>query len=201
MKKRIITIGRQYGCGGVEIGKQLAEDLNIPFYDKEILKLVADKNGIRESYFYLADERVEKGLLERLVKNLSNSKKHAGRDLTDEHLFELQSEVIRGLAEEESCIIVGRLADYVLRDREDVLSVFIHASEETRVKHLVECHNLEEEEAKRLIKKRDKEREDYCTHYSGRVWADARNYTICVDSGVLGEAKSMEVIRDIFCAE
>lgn len=134
-KKLIVTIGRQYGSGGSEIGARLAKELGIHFYDKNILRMNSDQSGIKESYYYLADEKAGNKLLYKIVKSLTPEKGSPsfGSDLVSaDNLFRFQSEVIRKLAAEESCVIMGRCADYVLEGAEGLVRVFLYADMEYR---------------------------------------------------------------------
>ncbi|SCP95997.1 cytidylate kinase-like family protein [Anaerobium acetethylicum] len=200
MKRTIITIARQYGCGGSEIGKRLAEEFGIDFYDREILKIVADESGVKESYFHLADEKVASSLLYKIVSGLtpkSAAPLSEGGPLGDENLFKIQSEVIRNLAEKSSFVIVGRLAEYVLKDRSNVVSVYLHADEEFRIRRMSEINAMDETETVKLLKKRDRERAEYCRHYTGRNWGDANYYTLAIDTGRVGINQTVEIIRKL----
>ncbi len=138
-KKLIVTIGRQYGSGGSEIGARLAKELGIHFYDKNILRMNSDQSGIKESYYYLADEKAGNKLLYKIVKSLTPEKGSPsfGSDLVSaDNLFRFQSEVIRKLAAEESCVIMGRCADYVLEGAEGLVRVFLYADMEYREKRI-----------------------------------------------------------------
>lgn len=198
MKKIIITIARQYGCGGREIGKRLAEEFGIEFYDREILRIVADKSGVRESYFHAADEKVATSLLYKIVSSLTPKSAEPlseGGPLGDENLFKLQSEVIRKLADKSSFVIVGRLAEHVLKDRDDVISVYLHADEEFRIKRASAENAMDEVETAKILRKRDKERAEYCRHYTGRNWGDANYYMLSVNTGRIGIDKTVDIIK------
>lgn len=196
-QKKIITIARQYASGGTEIARKLAKELGIHFYDKEILHMAAKETGIRESYFYLADESRSNTLIERIAKGLK--RKTIEDDMfSPDNLFRFQSQMIEELADRESCVIVGRLADYVLAGRSDLISVYIHSDLDYRIAYAVQNRNLSEAEARVLIEKRDRERADYCKHYSGRVWGDANAYTISLNAGAIGEDKAVALIKGLF---
>ena len=197
-KHVVITIGRQFGSGGTEIGRRLAEELGIAFYDKEILHMASEQSGIKESYFHLADERPGNKLLYKIVDGLSPKAYSPVRTVNstkDENLFLFQSEIIRQLAEEQSFVIMGRLADYILKDRENVVKVFIHAREDYRVWHMLEYHDYEEESALKLVRKKDREREEFCRYYSGRKYRNAEDYTVCADSSAVSRERIVGMIK------
>lgn len=196
-KNIVITIARQYGSGGKTVGEMLAEKLGIHFYDKELIKLASDESGINEALFAKADEKVKTMKLFHL-----NKSEYSGELLppesdaftSDDNLFNYQAKVIRKLAEQESCVIVGRCADYVLKDYDNVLSVFVHAPKDFCMEQAAKKHSMNERELERFIAKTDKYRSDYYKYYSGREWTDARNYDLCLDSSKLGFERCVEEI-------
>ena len=155
----VICIGRQFGSGGREIGCAVAEKLGIPFYDKEILKKAAKDSGIVEELFENADEKP-----------------------TNDKLFLFQTDAIRKMADESSCVFIGRCADYILRERKDMFSVFIHAPLELRVQRICRLYNLEEDAARALIKKTDRSRANYHNFYADRDWGAAGSYDMSINS-------------------
>ena len=181
MNNVVITIARQYGSGGRTIGEMLAKKLNVHYYDKELMKLASDDSGINEALFVNADEKVKSTKLFHIAK-----KEYHGElippesdDFTStDNLFNYQAKIIRDLAKEESCVIIGRCADYVLKDYPNVLSVFIHAPKELE----------------RFINKTDKHRAEYYKYHTGREWTDARNYDLCLDSSKLGYERCVDEI-------
>lgn len=200
-KKLIITIGRQYGSGGNEIGRKLAEELGIDFYDKNILRMNSDKSGIKESYFHLTDEKAGNRLLYRIISGMTPELKEPsfGSDLISaDNLFRFQSEVIRKLAEEESCVIVGRCADYVLEDMDgiDLVRVFIYADMEARLRRVKEKELYAPEDVKKNVKRIDKERRNYYRYYTGRSWADPENYDLLVNTSTAGIKGSVRLIEE-----
>ncbi|MCP1101587.1 cytidylate kinase [Aequitasia blattaphilus] len=197
MENIVITIARQYGSGGRTVGKMVAEKLNIPFYDREILRMASDESGINESLFNQVDEKLEKNSLFRISKDLYDGKiiPPDSDDYTStKNLFNFQAKIIKELAESESCVIVGRAADFVLKDYENVMSVFVHADEKFCLERAMERNSMTEEEMLRYMLKRDKFRGDYYKHYTGQEWWDARNYDLCLNSGKLGFEKCMDEI-------
>ena len=195
-KHVVITIGRQYGSGGAEIGKQLAEKLGISFYDKNILRINADESGIKESYFHLADEKAGSRLLYRIVQGLRPEKASPsfGSDLTSaDNLFRFQSEVIKKLAEAESCIIIGRCADYILEGTDDLVRIHLNADLESRKERIKE-RTPEETDVLRAIRKVDRERNDYYRYYTGRDWANSENYDLVINTTKPGISGTVSII-------
>lgn len=198
MEKVVITIARQYGSGGRTIGQMLSKELGIHYYDKELLKLASEESGIHERLFAGVDEKLKNSPLLRITKKIYQGQliPPESEDFTSmENLFNYQAKVIKELAEEESCIIIGRCADYVLRDYDNVLSVFIHAPEDYCIEQARQKLSMPDREIKKFIQKTDKERRDYYRHYTGREWTDARNYDLCLDSSKLGMERCIEEIQ------
>ena len=198
MEKVVITIARQYGSGGRTIGQMLSEELGIPYYDKELLKKASEDSGIHERLFAGADEKLKNSPLLRITKKGYQGQlipPESGGFTSMENLFNYQAKVIKELAEEESCIIIGRCADYVLRDYDNVLSVFVHAPEAYCIEQAKAKLSMPDKEIRKYIQKTDKERAEYYKHYTGREWTDARNYDLCLDSSKLGMQKCIEEIK------
>lgn len=198
MEKVIITIARQYGSGGKTIGQMLAKDMGIPFYSREILRLASDDSGIREDLFNRADERLRNNPLFGASKKVYKGElitPDKGDFVSDENLFNYQAKVIKELADKGSCVIVGRCADFVLRDRDDMVSVFVHASKEYCMARAMERNSMTEREMEKFIAKTDKYRSDFYHYYTGNAWNDARNYDLCLNSGKLGFEKCVEEIK------
>lgn len=198
MDKVVITIARQYGSGGRTVGKMLAKDLGIPYYDKELLKKASEESGINEGLFAGADETLKNSPLLRITKKVYQGQliPPDSNDFTSaENLFNYQAKVIKQLAEEESCVIIGRCADYVLRDYDNVLSVFVHAPEDYCIEQAKKKLAMSEKEVKKFIQKTDKQKEEYYKHFTGREWSDARNYDLCLDSSKLGYEKCVAEIK------
>jgi cytidylate kinase len=196
-KNVVITINRQYGSGGRTVGEMLAAKLNIPYYDKDLMKLASDNSGISEALFVNADEKVKSTKLFRISRSA-----YAGELIPPEsddftstnNLFNYQAKVIRQLASEESCVIMGRCADYVLKDYSNMLSVFVHAPKDFCLEQAGKKHSLTQKELERYIAKTDKHRAEYYRYHTGREWTDARNYDLCLDSSKLGFDKCVEGI-------
>ncbi|MCD8195979.1 MAG: cytidylate kinase-like family protein [Lachnospiraceae bacterium] len=199
MKKQIVTISRQYGSGGRYIGKKLAEKLGVSCYDEELIDMVAKESGFAEEFIAEKGERITGSLLFNIASNLSyanNVFSGNGASLQDEIYF-TQSRIIKDLAEKGPCVIVGRCADYVLREREDCLNVFIHADEESRIKRAVTYFGITEDDVPSAIKKKDKARYNHYKFYTDQEWGLAANYDLCLDSGELGIDGCVEIIAHV----
>ncbi len=198
MEHYVITIARGYGSGGRTMGRMLAEELGIHFYDRELLRLASDESGINEELFGRMDEQVKKSLLFRIAR-----KEYKGQLIppdredfvSNDNLFNYQAKVIRQLAEQESCVIVGRCADYILRDMDNVVKIFVHASLEDCVKRLEDMSSLPIKELEKKILATDKRRAEYYKYYTGRNWEDAKNYDLCFNSQQLGFDKCVQIVK------
>ena len=198
----IITVGRQYGSGGRYVARLLAEELGIPFYDKELLVEASKDSGICQEVLEDYDEKHSRNLLFSLMSG-SQSHMDAGvmyMDMPLNHrIFLAQFDTIRRIAAQGPCVIVGRCADYVLRDHENVLNVFIRASLEERTKRIVTFYGADPLKAEETLKKADKQRASYYNYYATGSWGDVNNYHLCVDTGALGIEGCVKLIRN--CVE
>ena len=196
--KSIITIGRQYGSGGHEIGQKLAKELGIKCYDKELLDRAAKESGICQELFEHHDERPTNSFLYSLVMD-TYSMNGAASGYTEMPLnykvFLAQFDAIKKLAQEESCVMVGRCADYALSDYEGAFSVFIHADLDKRIRRIADKYQLTDAAAKDRIHKTDKQRASYYNYYTSKKWADADSYDLCLNSSVLGIDGCVEMIK------
>ena len=194
-----ITIARQYGSGGREIGVRVAELLGIKSYDKELITMAAQKSGLSPETVGKADERATSSLLYTLAMGSSSYGSAAiGYDVpVNDKLFITQSEIIKGLVEESDCVIIGRCGDYVLRNHPKTISVFIYADVESRIQRVMNRHSLSEAEARELVKKTDKRRVNYYNFYTGRKWGKFDHYSASLDSGLLGIEGTARIIADI----
>lgn len=195
----VISIGRQYGCGGQEIGRLLSEKLQIGFYDKAILKMTSDRSGIRESYFHLADERAGGSILGRIVNGLLKKQSeepslNGNELLKPDNLFRFQSEVIKNLAEGQSFVIMGRCADMVLKDHPNLVRIYIYADMEYRIQHVKQEGLFPVGEEQKNIRRMDKERNEYYRYYTGASWGDVSRYDLMLDSSKIGIEGAAEVI-------
>lgn len=198
-KKIIITIGRQYGSGGAEVGKKLGQKLGIEVYDKEILKMTSEESGIRESYFHLADERAGKKLLYKIIQSMvpENTNPSLGNDLVSaDNLFRFQSSVIRKLAQEQSCIFIGRCAEHVLAGTENLVRIFISADMDARFERIKAKGYYEEDDIIKNIKRMDKERREYHNYFTGKDWEALENYDLILNSSQIGTDGCVECIVD-----
>lgn len=199
MDNVVITIARQYGSGGKTIGKMLAGEMGIPWYSRDILKMASEESGISEQLFMQFDEKLKNSLFKRILSPDIYTGELIPPESSDfvsaKNLFNYQAEVIKRLAGTQSCIIIGRAADFVLRDYPNVVSVFVHGSEEFNLARAMEQNSMTEEEMKRFIAKTDRYRAEFYKHYTGREWTDARNYDLCLNSSKLGFEKCVEEIR------
>ena len=196
-RKVIITIGRQFGSGGRVIGHKLAERLGIAYYDKELITLASKESGICGEFFEKADEKASNSLLKAFTMGFSlNSTIFQNNDyLSNESLFQIQSDVIRKVAAEKSCILVGRCADYILRDNKDCLSVFISASLEDRIRRAMEYNDkLKASDAEEFLRKADKSRASYYNYYTDKTWGAADSYDLCINSSYLGIDKTIDYL-------
>lgn len=196
--KYIITIGRQFGSGGREIGKALAESLGIPFYDKELISLAAKESGMDAEVFKNVDERATNSLLYSLSMGLysfGNNFSATGDLPVNDRLYILQHQIIKKLADEGPCVIVGRCADYVLKDRDDCINIFIHADMDYRKQRAIDIHGVAKNRAEQIVNKTDKIRANYYSFYSGQKWGYAQNYDLCLDSSKLSADKAVKLIR------
>lgn len=195
--KIIITIGRQFGSGGREIGQKLAEALNIAYYDKELMAIAARDSGLSEEFFEKADERASSGLSYAFTMGYSYMGMFTpyADVLSNDRLFLYQSDSIRNLAEKGSCIIVGRCADYILRENPNCLSFFIHNKKENRIQRIIESMDVTVEQAKEMMAKTDKSRAAYYNYYTNKEWGVAASYNFSIDISVLGVDETVEFMK------
>lgn len=197
MNNFIISIGRQLGSGGKEIAEKLGERLNIKVYDKALLEVAAKESGLDTTVFETADEQEHSSFFGGLfsIHGSMGDYMPTGSCIENDKLFEIQSETIRGLAERESCIIVGRCAEYVLRDHPGMVSIFITANNEDRIRRVMKTDNLEREKAIDFIEKGDKRRRSYHDYYATTQWGEARCYDICINSSKLGIEGAVDLLH------
>lgn len=198
MEHVVVTIARQYGSGGKTVGKMLAKEMGIPWYSRDILKMASEESGINEQLFMQFDEKLKNSFFKRISPDIYTGElipPESSDFVSAKNLFNYQAEVIKKLAKNESCVIIGRAADFVLKDYPNVVSVFVHGSEEFNLARAMEQNSMTEEEMKKFIARTDKYRADFYKHYTGREWTDARNYDLCLNSSKLGFEKCVEEIR------
>jgi len=188
ISRYIITIGRQFGSGGREIGQKMASRLAISFYDKELIRIASRESGLREEIFERVDEKKRFSLFPGLFGMRSNvaDELSANYYLSNEALFRIQSDVMRKLADEGSCLFVGRCADYVMKDRPNCLNIFIHADFDDRVRRIASRHSITDTKARDMIEKTDRSRSGYYNYVSGKNWGASESYHLSVNSSMLG---------------
>lgn len=191
---RVITISREFGSGGRTIGKEVAAKLGIPCYDSEIIERIAAETGFAKEY---VEQYGEYAISNSLYDNALAGRTYNGQSDADK-LWLAQTNVITKLAEQGSCVIVGRCADYILRNTADCLSVFIHASDEKRAERIVSVYGQRDEAPAQRLHDKDKKRRAYYELYIGTVWGEASNYALCLDSGILGIEKCVAIIEGLF---
>jgi cytidylate kinase len=184
----IITIGRQFASGGHEIGQKIASRLGISFYDKELIRIASRESGLREEFFEKVDEKKRSSLFPGLFGMRSNYSDELTSNyyLSNETLFRIQSDVIRKLADEGSCLFVGRCADYVLKDRTNILNIFIHADFDERIRRITSRFEISENKAMEMIEKTDRDRSGYYKYVSGKSWGAVESYHLSLNSSLLG---------------
>ena len=195
MAKRIITISREFGSGGRFIGEEVAKKLGIAYYDKNIINEIAEKSGLAPEYIQESAElSPKKGLFAYAL---------AGRDITgksvEDMVYEAQRKVILDLADKEPCVIIGRNADYILKDRDDILNIFIHGDMPEKIQRITRLYKVEEQEAVKMMTDTDKRRMTNYNFYTEQKWGKASNYTLCLNSSQLGYDRCEAII--IECAK
>lgn len=192
MKNRIITISREFGSGGRTIGKKVAENLGIPCYDRELIHKIAQESGFAEEYIQDAGEYSPGGFLASALSSRSFG------PTNEDYLWEIQWKIITELAEKESCVIVGRCADYILRDKANCLTAFIHASMDYRADRIVRVYGEREVSPQERLRDKDKRRAAYHRFYTDMKWGDAKNYQITLDSGKLGIEQCVKILQMLY---
>lgn len=192
MKNRIITISREFGSGGRTIGKQVAEELGIPCYDNELLMKIAEESGFQENYVQEAGEYAPGGFLSNVFSHRGNIPNNA------DYLWHIQYRIISDLAQKGPCVIVGRCADYILKDKADCLKVFIHADLAFRTERIVKVYGEREESPEQRIREKDKRRAAYHRFYTDMKWGHSQNYDLTLNSGTLGIDRCVDIIKELY---
>ncbi len=203
MKSRVIAISREYGSGGRLVGAKLAEELGMEFYDKAIISMAAEKSGLSPEFVERSEEMARSSFLYSIVMAGSSESSMLSPYTvpTGDKAFFAMSDIIREVAAKGNAVIVGRCADFILRDREDCLKVFVFGDKETRIQRLVKYYGLSEQEAPDRLKKIDKARANYYRYYTGETWGRAHAYDLAVNTGTLGVEKAVEIIKAAYTAE
>lgn len=199
MERFVVTIARGYGSGGRTIGKMLAERLGVNCYDREILKLASDDSGINEKLFARSDEKLKGSLLYKVAKNVYKGELisyDSDNNITNDNLFHYQAKVLRELAQKESYVVIGRCADYILKDMNNIIRIFVHAPMERCIDVVEDMSSMSRQEIEQFILKTDKYRAEYYSHYTGKNWNDARNYDLCLNTGELSFEKCVEIVKN-----
>ena len=191
MKNRIITVSREFGSGGRTIGKQVAKELGIPCYDNELIQKIASESGFDEHYVKDAGEYDSGGFL-------SIFSSRAFGDTNADLIWKAQCKIILQLAEKEPCVIVGRCADYILRDKADCLRVFIHADKDFRMNRIIKVYGETDIPTEQRLKEKDKRRAAYHRFYTNMKWGQSKNYDIPLNSGTLGIDKCVDIIKNLY---
>ena len=194
-KSLIITIGRQFGSGGHEIGEKLAKKLGIKFYDKELIKLIEKQSGLCEKVLESYDEKPTNSLLYSIVMDIYPSVMYTGPTI-DQQIYQANYDTIRRLADGEPCVIVGRCADYILRDHPELVSVFVHANSDFRAARIAEEYKLPDAKVRDLLVKTDKKRASYYNFQSEKQWGAASSYNLCIESSEVGIDGAVDLIMD-----
>ena len=191
MKNRVITISREFGSGGRTIGKKVAEQLGIPCYDSELIQKIAEESGFDAKFVQEAGEYAPGGFL-------SNLSSRTFGPTNEDYLWKIQYQIISRLAGQEPCVIVGRCADYILRDKADCLRVFIHADAQFRARRIVQEYGERAESPEQRLRDKDKRRAAYHRFYTNMKWGHAQNYDLTLNSGTLGIDRCVEIILDLY---
>lgn len=196
-RKFIITIGRQLGSGGRSIASQLAQHYGITAYDRKVIEVAAQESGLSAEFFENADEKKWHGFFHAIFSNRAAANALGGNEnyLSNDALFKIQSDTIRDLAERESCIFVGRCADYILRDHPCHVSLFFTADHADRVRRVAQERGVTEARAAEIIEKADRSRADYYNYYSGKTWGAAGSYDLCINTSHLGIEGTAEMLK------
>ncbi|MBO4909690.1 MAG: cytidylate kinase-like family protein [Lachnospiraceae bacterium] len=196
--KTVITIGRQFGSGGREIGEKLSKAYGINYYDRELLTRAAKESGFCEEILQNHDERPTNSFLYNLVIDTYsfgyNSSSFVDMPISQK-VFLAQFDTIKKVAEEGPCVIVGRCADYALEGRDNVINLFIYADEDFKIRRVMDIYDLDENKARDMINKKDKQRQSYYNYYTNRKWGKADTYDLCINSSVLGIDGSVKLIK------
>ncbi len=195
----VITISRQFGSGGHEVGERLARQLDVPFYDKALIAMAAKQSGLSEEVFAHADEKATSSLLYSMVMgNYSFGARVPGINEMpiNDKLFIIQSDIIKKAAAEGPCVVIGRCADYILREHGNCMNVFVHANKEDRIRRSIAKKDCEERKAADFVTKKDKQRANYYNFYSNKRWDDLQNYDITIDTSRFTLDEAVELLID-----
>lgn len=190
----VITIGREYGSGGRMIGKQLAEELNLKFYDREIMQMTAQEMHIDEKEVEEKEQKLANSLIYDMVAQFYGEKEQAAEQ---DKLYDIEKHFIEKIADEGNCVIVGRCADYICRNMKNVYDIFLYADDEHKIKEIMKRENISYKDAEKHVKEINKRRFNHYKYYTGGIWGLSNNYDLCIDTGKTGEAKAIALIKEI----
>lgn len=198
MSNHVITVARGFGSGGRTIGKLLAQRLDIAYYNDELIKLASEESGINLELFGKADERVKASLFKRYNRSYGEwtISPDSDRFVSDDNLFNYQAKIIRELADKSSCVIIGRCADYILKDRDNVSRIFVYADENACVSRVTELYGMLPDEAAKKIAAIDKARASYYKYYTGNEWDSVHNFDLCLNTSDISFEKATDIICD-----
>lgn len=198
MANCVITIARGFGSGGRTIGKLLAKRLDIDYYNDDLIKLASEESGINIELFGKADERVKTNLFKRYKRSYGEWVISPDSDMfvSDDNLFNFQAKIIKELAEKSDCVIIGRCADHILKNKENIARIFVYADRETSIKHITELYGMLEDEAVKKMESIDKARASYYKYYTGKEWDDVKNYDLCLNTSGMDFEKAVDIICD-----
>ena len=199
VNRYVITIGRQLGSGGREIGQKLSARLGIAFYDKELIRIASQESGLKEEFFERVDEQKHFSLFPGILglRTTLTDDFFSNYYLSNESLFRIQSDVMKKLAGEGSCLFVRRCADYVMKEERHCLNLFISADMADRIKRIATSHKISENKARELIERTDKGRSSYYNYFSGKTWGAAESYHLCINSSLLGIDETVKLICSV----
>lgn len=194
--EHIITISRQYGSGGHEIGALMSKQLGIPYYDNDLIQLAAEESGYSAEHFRDYDKYANNSFLYSLVRGFQYHQHATGVWSLEDSIYMTQAKVIRSLAEQGPCIIIGRCADYILSENPNLVKIFIYGSLQFRMQRAIEIDGVAPEKAAETVKSNDKRRQNYYNYHSDVKWGEAQNYNLCIDSSFCGIEKAASIICD-----
>ena len=194
--RKIITISRQYGSGGIEIGQKLADKLGIPFYDNALIEKAAEESGLIEAFFEDTERHAGNSLLYALYRGAQADRFGTSVMSMEDNIYLAQAKVIRKVAEEGPCVIIGRCSDFILEDMINLVTVFVHADMEFRKERAIRIDKVDPAKAESVILTKDKRRQNYYNFHATKKWGIAKNYNICIDSGYCGIDCAVDIIYD-----
>lgn len=194
--RTVITISRQYGSGGREIGELVAKKLGIPFYDNALIQKATEASGFSAAHFEDVEKNARNSFLYSIVRGIQYHNSNTGIWSLEDSIYMTQAKVIKELAEQGSCVIVGRCSDYILAEDPDLIKIFIHAPFEDRVNRSIERDGFEPDKAAELVRGKDKRRQNYHNYHADTRWGEATNYTLCIDSSFAGIDGAADIIVD-----